>query len=354
MSSRDSLASLHRRSSRIKQSEPVEPPVVDSGARRSSRGAAIAAPPRRPHVPPTDDSDDSSDDDAGDDGASGPRYTFRDRSKSRRYVTNAGAEEAPLPAPSFPSPRDRARPQPPRDHRPPAPSRHSDVHHYRRDRKLHNSFPSRRSRRGRSNDSSSGSSQSGYSSSDLDWGTRRRHESERRRLKRELDSIQPLGGGVRDGGANRGDVLRADALPLEIDKSTSMDSVGGLDVHLESLKEMVSLPLMYPEVFQRFGVQAPRGVLFWGPPGTGKVRVRFCVLSSLPLDGISKLGHCWLLLLVNVFRQTLVARALANSCFGQPGAKPVAFFCRKGADILSKFVGEAERQLRLLFEQGNS
>jgi ATP-dependent 26S proteasome regulatory subunit len=66
-------------------------------------------------------------------------------------------------------------------------------------------------------------------------------------------------------------VLRADALPLEIDKSTSMESVGGLDEHLESLKEMVSLPLMYPEVFERFGLQPPRGVLFHGPPGTGKV-----------------------------------------------------------------------------------
>ena len=75
------------------------------------------------------------------------------------------------------------------------------------------------------------------------------------------------------------------------------------------------LPLLYPEVFDRFSVTPPRGVLFVGPPGTGK---------------------------------TLLARALANTCsqFGQK----VAFFMRKGADCLSKWVGETERQLRLLFE----
>jgi len=79
------------------------------------------------------------------------------------------------------------------------------------------------------------------------------------------------------------------------------------------------LPLLYPEVFDRFGVQAPRGVLFYGPPGTGK---------------------------------TLVARALANTC--RSGGTQVAFFMRKGADCLSKWVGEAERQLRLLFEQAKA
>jgi SpoVK/Ycf46/Vps4 family AAA+-type ATPase len=62
-----------------------------------------------------------------------------------------------------------------------------------------------------------------------------------------------------------------------------------------------------------------RGCLFYGPPGTGK---------------------------------TLVARALANEC--SQGDKKVAFFMRKGADCLSKWVGESERQLRLLFDQVGS
>ena len=82
---------------------------------------------------------------------------------------------------------------------------------------------------------------------------------------------------------------------------------------------MTLLPLLYPEVFQRFKVTPPRGVLFHGPPGTGK---------------------------------TLLARALAASC--RSGGRQISFFMGKGADCLSKWVGEAERQLRLLFEEARS
>ena len=89
------------------------------------------------------------------------------------------------------------------------------------------------------------------------------------------------------------------------------------DIH--ALKEMTLLPLLYPEVFQRFSVTPPRGVLFHGPPGTGK---------------------------------TLLARALAASC--RTGGRQISFFMRKGADCLSKWVGEAERQLRLLFDEARN
>ena len=82
---------------------------------------------------------------------------------------------------------------------------------------------------------------------------------------------------------------------------------------------MTLLPLLYPEVFQRFNLVPPRGVLFHGPPGTGK---------------------------------TLLARALAASC--RSNGKGISFFMRKGADVLSKWVGEAERQLRLLFEEARN
>ncbi len=95
------------------------------------------------------------------------------------------------------------------------------------------------------------------------------------------------------------------------------DSVGGLEGHIRSLHEMVVMPMLYPDLFTRFGLVPPRGVLFTGPPGTGK---------------------------------TLTARALAATCSQSCGRK-VSFFMRKGADCLSKWVGEAERQLRLLFEQ---
>ncbi|XP_041263471.1 ATPase family AAA domain-containing protein 2 isoform X2 [Onychostruthus taczanowskii] len=108
----------------------------------------------------------------------------------------------------------------------------------------------------------------------------------------------------------------ADVDPVQIDCSVRFDGIGGLAEHISALKEMVVFPLLYPEVFERFKIQPPRGCLFYGPPGTGK---------------------------------TLVARALANEC--SQGDRRVAFFMRKGADCLSKWVGESERQLRLLFDQ---
>ena len=49
------------------------------------------------------------------------------------------------------------------------------------------------------------------------------------------------------------------------------DSVGGLGKEIRSLKEMILFPLMYPEVFEKFKVQPPRGVLFHGPPGSYEV-----------------------------------------------------------------------------------
>ena len=108
----------------------------------------------------------------------------------------------------------------------------------------------------------------------------------------------------------------ADIDPMNVDRSIMFDSIGGLKHHIQSLKEMVIFPLLYPEVFQNFSIAPPRGVLFHGAPGCGK---------------------------------TLVARALANEC--SKGGRRVAFFMRKGADCLSKWVGESERQLRLLFDQ---
>ncbi|XP_066480194.1 ATPase family AAA domain-containing protein 2 [Tiliqua scincoides] len=108
----------------------------------------------------------------------------------------------------------------------------------------------------------------------------------------------------------------ADVDPMQIDTSVRFNSVGGHYSHISALKEMVVFPLLYPEVFERFKIQPPRGCLFYGPPGTGK---------------------------------TLVARALANEC--SQGDRRIAFFMRKGADCLSKWVGESERQLRLLFDQ---
>ncbi|XP_071890438.1 ATPase family AAA domain-containing protein 2 isoform X4 [Anas platyrhynchos] len=103
---------------------------------------------------------------------------------------------------------------------------------------------------------------------------------------------------------------------MQIDSAIGFENVGGLSEHITALKEMVIFPLLYPEVFQRFNIQPPRGCLFHGPPGTGK---------------------------------TLVARALASE-YSRCDRK-ISFFMRNASDCMRKYVGESERQLRVLFEQ---
>ncbi|CAK9297301.1 unnamed protein product [Gordionus sp. m RMFG-2023] len=122
----------------------------------------------------------------------------------------------------------------------------------------------------------------------------------------------------------------ADIEPMTIDKNVWFDDIGGLKPHVQCLKEMVLFPLLYPSVLQGLDITPPRGVLFYGPPGTGK---------------------------------TLLAKALVNECSNIKGTTynshgsnskndaKISFFMRKGSDCLSKWVGESERQLRLLFDQ---
>jgi len=130
------------------------------------------------------------------------------------------------------------------------------------------------------------------------------------------DAAGGIGGATPNVGKVKNQKAFADADPLGVDLSVDFSKVGGLQGHIDQLKEMVQLPLLYPELFLKFHVTPPRGVLFHGPPGTGK---------------------------------TLLARALANSV--GVGGRKISFYMRKGADALSKWVGEAEKQLRLLFEE---
>lgn len=76
----------------------------------------------------------------------------------------------------------------------------------------------------------------------------------------------------------------ADTDPLGV-SNVSFDSVGGLGAHIQQLKEMVSLPLLYPEVFERFNITPPRGVLFHGPPGTGKTLLARALAASCSTEG---------------------------------------------------------------------
>ncbi|MFL6745625.1 MAG: AAA family ATPase, partial [Sphingomicrobium sp.] len=89
------------------------------------------------------------------------------------------------------------------------------------------------------------------------------------------------------------------------------DDLGGMRDTIDALREMVELPLRHPELFQRLGVDPPKGVLLHGPPGTGK---------------------------------TMLARAVANESAAQ-------FFAVNGPEIMGSAYGESERRLRELFEQ---
>ena len=89
------------------------------------------------------------------------------------------------------------------------------------------------------------------------------------------------------------------------------DDLGGMSQTIDQLREMVELPLRYPELFQRLGVDPPRGLLLYGPPGTGKTRL---------------------------------ARAVANESDAQ-------FFLINGPEIMGSAYGESEGRLRQVFEE---
>ena len=93
--------------------------------------------------------------------------------------------------------------------------------------------------------------------------------------------------------------------------SVTYEDIGGLDDELEQVREMIELPMRHPELFQQLGIEPPKGVLLHGPPGTGK---------------------------------TLMAKAVANEID--------AYFTNiSGPEIMSKYYGESEEQLREVFEE---
>ncbi len=94
----------------------------------------------------------------------------------------------------------------------------------------------------------------------------------------------------------------------------SYEDIGGLGTQIQRIREMVELPLRYPEVFERLGIDAPKGVFLHGPPGCGK---------------------------------TLIARAVAHET-------DAYFTSMSGPECMGKFYGESEARLRSLFEEAKS
>jgi transitional endoplasmic reticulum ATPase len=89
------------------------------------------------------------------------------------------------------------------------------------------------------------------------------------------------------------------------------EDIGGLKNEIQKIREMVELPIRYPELFERLGIEPPKGVLLYGPPGTGK---------------------------------TLLAKAVANE-------SDANFIDISGPELVSKFVGESEERLRSIFDE---
>jgi len=94
-------------------------------------------------------------------------------------------------------------------------------------------------------------------------------------------------------------------------RELSYEDIGGLGPQLQRIREMIELPLRYPEVFERLGIDAPKGVLLHGPPGCGK---------------------------------TLIARAIAHETEAR-------FFSVSGPEVIHKFYGESEAHLRKIFQE---
>jgi transitional endoplasmic reticulum ATPase len=99
----------------------------------------------------------------------------------------------------------------------------------------------------------------------------------------------------------------------ESTRPMSYEDIGGLKPQLQRIREMIELPLRFPEVFARLGIDPPTGVLLHGPPGTGK---------------------------------TLIARTIAHET-------EATFFSVSGPEVIHKFYGESEAHLRKIFEEAS-
>lgn len=108
-----------------------------------------------------------------------------------------------------------------------------------------------------------------------------------------------------------------DDLLLEETPDVTFNDIGGLDEQIAQIHDAVQLPFQHRELFARFDLKAPKGVLLYGPPGNGK---------------------------------TLIAKAIAHE-LAADGASKGVFLSVKGPELLNKYVGESERLIRRIFER---
>lgn len=115
----------------------------------------------------------------------------------------------------------------------------------------------------------------------------------------------------------------AEDLVLEEIPDISYENIGGLQKELEQVRDAVELPFLYPQLFSEYKLSAPKGVLLYGPPGCGKTLIAKAVANS-------------------------IARKLAHLT----GKEVRSYFLHvKGPELLNKYVGESERQVREVFKK---
>ncbi|WP_227462316.1 proteasome ATPase [Desertimonas flava] len=154
------------------------------------------------------------------------------------------------------------------------------------------------------------------------------------------ERICELADGVRGIHLRAGDTMRLDhrsnllleKLPrpevedllLEEVPDISYEDIGGLDNQIEQIADAVELPFLYAELFAEHRLPAPKGILLYGPPGCGKTLIAKAVANSL-------------------------ARKVASATGDEKGRS--YFINIKGPELLNKYVGETERQIRLVFQR---
>lgn len=117
-------------------------------------------------------------------------------------------------------------------------------------------------------------------------------------------------------------------LVLEQVPETSFEQIGGLSEQIGAIRDAVELPFLHQDLYRRYGLRPPKGVLLYGPPGCGKTMIAKAVAHELALRSAEARG-------------VDAAEALRGS----------SFLNVKGPELLNKYVGETERSIRLVFER---
>lgn len=166
-------------------------------------------------------------------------------------------------------------------------------------------------------------------------------------LRSGEERVLRISGKLRSAGIRVGDTVLADLrtgfllehverpdvehLLLEEIPDVSYEDIGGLGSQIEQIRDSIELPFEQPELYREHGLKPPKGVLLYGPPGCGKTLIAKAVATSLARSA-SDLG----------------AASGTTSAAGVPGSRSY-FLNIKGPQLLDKYVGETERQIREIF-----